>query len=48
VAADSEFTMWQLSIRSKIILALLLTGLGCLAVGAVIGFRLRTRGKARA
>jgi class 3 adenylate cyclase len=31
--------MWQLSIRSKIILALLLTGLGCLAVGAVIGYR---------
>jgi class 3 adenylate cyclase len=31
--------MWQLSIRSKIILALLLTGLGCLAIGAVIGYR---------
>jgi class 3 adenylate cyclase len=31
--------MWQLSIRSKIILALLLTGLSCLAVGAVIGYR---------
>jgi class 3 adenylate cyclase len=31
--------MWHLSIRSKIILALLLTGLGCLAVGAVIGYR---------
>jgi hypothetical protein len=31
--------MWQLSIRSKIIITLLLTGLGCLAVGAVIGYR---------
>jgi class 3 adenylate cyclase len=31
--------MWQLSIRSKIILAMLLTGLACLAVGAVIGYR---------
>jgi len=31
--------MWQLSIRSKIILALLVTGLGCLAIGAVIGYR---------
>ena len=31
--------MWQLSIRSKIILVLLLTGLACLAAGAVIGYR---------
>jgi class 3 adenylate cyclase len=31
--------MWQLSIRSKIILILLLTGLGCLAAGAIIGYR---------
>jgi class 3 adenylate cyclase len=31
--------MWQLSIRSKIILTLLLTGLACLAAGAIIGFR---------
>jgi len=31
--------MWQLSIRSKIILVLLLTGLACLAAGAIIGCR---------
>src|SRR5260370_1462574 len=31
--------MWQFAIRSKIILALLVTGLGCLAIGAVIGYR---------
>jgi class 3 adenylate cyclase len=31
--------MWQLSIRSKIILVLLLTGLACLAAGAIIGYR---------
>ncbi len=31
--------MWQLSIRSKIILILLLTGLACLAAGAIIGYR---------
>jgi class 3 adenylate cyclase len=31
--------MWQLSIRSKIILILLLTGLTCLAAGAIIGYR---------
>jgi class 3 adenylate cyclase len=31
--------MWQLSIRSKIILTLLLTGLACLATGAIIGYR---------
>jgi hypothetical protein len=31
--------MWHLSIRSKIILTLLLTGLACLAAGAVIGYR---------
>lgn len=30
--------MWQLSIRSKIILVLLLTGLACLTTGAVIGY----------
>ncbi len=30
--------MWQLSIRSKIILTLLLTGLVCLAAGAIIGY----------
>jgi hypothetical protein len=30
--------MWQLSIRSKIILVLLLTGLACLAAGALIGY----------
>jgi class 3 adenylate cyclase len=30
--------MWQLSIRSKIILVVLLTGLACLAAGAVIGY----------
>jgi hypothetical protein len=30
--------MWQLSIRSKIILVLLLSGLACLAAGAVIGY----------
>jgi hypothetical protein len=32
-------SMWQLSIRSKIILTLLLTGLACLAAGAIIGYR---------
>jgi class 3 adenylate cyclase len=31
--------MWQLSIRSKIIFTLLLTGLACLAAGAIIGYR---------
>lgn len=31
--------MWQLSIRSKILLVLLLTGLACLAVGAILGYR---------
>jgi hypothetical protein len=31
--------MWQLSIRSKIILTLLLTGLACLGAGAIIGYR---------
>jgi hypothetical protein len=31
--------MWHLSIRSKIILILLLTGLTCLAAGAIIGYR---------
>ena len=31
--------MWQLSIRSKIILVLLLAGLACLAAGAMIGYR---------
>src|SRR6202023_873045 len=31
--------MWQLSIRSKIIITLLLTGLACLAAGAIIGYR---------
>jgi len=31
--------MWQLSIRSKIILTLLLTGLACLAAGSIIGYR---------
>src|ERR1700730_7393726 len=31
--------MWQLSIRSKIILTLLLTGLACLATGGFIGYR---------
>jgi class 3 adenylate cyclase len=31
--------MWQLSIRSKIILTLLLTGLACLAAGGIIGYR---------
>src|SRR5580700_4973121 len=31
--------MWQISIRSKIILTLLLTGLACLAAGAFIGYR---------
>jgi hypothetical protein len=31
--------MRQLSIRSKIILTLLLTGLACLAAGAIIGYR---------
>jgi hypothetical protein len=31
--------MWHLSIRSKIILTLLLTGLACLAAGAIIGYR---------
>jgi hypothetical protein len=30
--------MWQLSIRSKIILVLLPTGLACLATGAGIGY----------
>jgi class 3 adenylate cyclase len=34
-----SFIMWHLSIRSKIILTLLLTGLACLAAGAVIGYR---------
>jgi len=31
--------MWQLSIRSKIIVILLVTGLACLAIGGVIGYR---------
>jgi class 3 adenylate cyclase len=31
--------MWQLSIRSKIIFTLLVTGLACLAAGAIIGYR---------
>jgi hypothetical protein len=31
--------VWQISIRSKIILTLLLTGLACLAAGAIIGYR---------
>ena len=31
--------MWQLSIRSKIILILLLTGLACLTARAIIGYR---------
>src|SRR5258708_15147604 len=31
--------MWQLSIRSKIIVILLVTGLACLAAGGVIGYR---------
>ena len=31
--------MWQLSIRSKVILTLLVTGLACLATGGVIGYR---------
>jgi class 3 adenylate cyclase len=31
--------MWQLSIRSKIILTLLLTGLACLTTGGIIGYR---------
>src|SRR6202163_2273172 len=31
--------MWQLSVRSKIILTLLVTGLACLAAGAIIGYR---------
>jgi class 3 adenylate cyclase len=31
--------MWQLSIRAKIILVLLLTGLACLAAGGIIGYR---------
>ena len=31
--------MWQISIRSKIILTLLFTGLACLAAGAIIGYR---------
>src|ERR1700730_10102886 len=30
--------MWQLSIRSKIIFTLLVTGLACLANGAIIGY----------
>src|ERR1700687_4101169 len=30
--------MWQLSIRSKIILTLLLTGLACLTTGRIIGY----------
>ena len=31
--------MWQISIRSKIILTLLITGLACLAAGGIIGYR---------
>ena len=31
--------MWQLTIRSKIILVLLFTGLACLAAGGIIGYR---------
>src|SRR5271170_412395 len=31
--------MWRLSIRSKIVLVLLLTGLSCLAAGGIIGYR---------
>jgi class 3 adenylate cyclase len=31
--------MWQLSIRSKILLTLQLTGLACLGLGAIIGYR---------
>ena len=30
--------MWQLTIRSKIIQILLLTGLACLATGGVMGY----------
>lgn len=39
--------MWQLSIRSKIILALLLTGLACLAAGGIIGYQVGERALAR-
>ena len=39
--------MWQLSIRSKIILVLLLTGLACLAAGGIIGYRAGERALAR-
>ena len=39
VLRDSEGPMRQLSIRSKIILCLLATGLVCLAAGGVIGYR---------
>jgi class 3 adenylate cyclase len=39
--------MWQLSIRSKIILTLLLTGLACLAAGAIIGYRAGERALTR-
>ena len=31
--------MWQLTIRSKIILVVLFTGLACLAAGGIIGYR---------
>src|SRR5258707_5158738 len=31
--------MWHLSIRSKIILTLLVTGRACLGAGAIIGYR---------
>jgi hypothetical protein len=37
--AFEDSSMWQFSIRSKIILTLLLTGLACLAAGALIGYR---------
>jgi hypothetical protein len=33
MTSNSEFSLWQLSIRSKIILTLVLTGLACLATG---------------
>jgi class 3 adenylate cyclase len=39
--------MWRLSTRSKIIIVLLMTGLGCLAIGGVISYQLGNRALTR-
>ncbi len=37
--APARHTSWHLSIRSKVLIVLLIVGLGCLAVGGVLGYR---------